>query len=244
MWVMHTTSDPEPTSLISSNLSPIALDASPNDFTISPDFQTIYITDGANVNPPAAKPRAESSGLTRDKRCTYQLQYTIPTTTQPGQTGNDGPDGLLVDFSAHSPTWGQGVTAGAVIYATTGSATWNYLIRIVDTNGAGPPPLSLLSPGSNQGLRGIRFGLTTVPVGISQQPVSGHERLRLHRHFHGWRHRHSAVPLSMELDGTNIASATGSSLVLSNVVAANAYTYSVTVGNAIPSKPWQLQRRP
>jgi hypothetical protein len=219
-----------PTNTIPSSLTPIALDASPNDFFISPDEQTIYITDGANVNPPAGAGGIERFDMVGG---TYQLQYTIPTTTQPGQTGNDGPDGLYVDFSA-SPTWGQGVT-GAIIYSTTGSTTLNYLIRIVDTNGANSASTVLAFAGPNQGLRGIRFGLTTVPVGIAQQPVSATNASGSTATFTVGATGTQPYSYQWTFNGTNIAGATASSLVLSNVVTTNSGTYAVVVGNAIPS---------
>jgi hypothetical protein len=219
-----------PTSVIPSSLSPIALDASPNDFFISPDAQTIYITDGANVNPPAGAGGIERFDMISGS---YQLQYTIPTTTQPGQTGNDGPDGLFVDFSANS-TWGSGVT-GAIIYATTGSTTLNYLIRIVDTNGANSAATVLAFAGPNQGARGIRFGPTTVAVGISQQPTNTTNAAGTTATFTVGATGTQPYLYQWTFDGANISGATGSSLVLSNVVATNAGTYAVAVNNGIPS---------
>jgi hypothetical protein len=220
-----------PTSVISSNLSPIALDASPNDFFISPDQQTIYITDGANVNPPAGAGGIERFDLVGG---IYQLEYTIPTTTQPGQTGNDGPDGLFVDFSA-SPTWGQGVN-GAIIYSTTGSTTLNYLIRIVDTNGANSAATVLAFAGPNQGLRGIRFGPSaTVAVGIAQQPTNLSVTAGSVATFTVGATGTQPYLYQWTFDGTNISGATNSSLVISNASSANNGTYVVVVSNAIPS---------
>jgi hypothetical protein len=222
---------PEPTSLISSNLSPIALDASPNDFTISPDFQTIYITDGANVNPPGGAGGIERFDLVGGS---YQLQYTIPTTTQPGQTGNDGPDGLLVDFSAHA-TWGQGV-AGAVIYTTTGSTTQNYLDRIVDNNGASSTATVLAFAGPNQGMRDVRFGPSVVlPVSITAEPQSQTNVAGNTATFTVSATGSGPLQYQWQFNSNNIAGATSSSLILTDIQSANAGNYSVIVSNLISS---------
>lgn len=221
----------EPTSLISSNLSPIAIDASPNDFSISPDFQTIYITDGANVNPPAGAGGIERFDLVGGA---YQLQYTIPTTTQPGQTGNDGPDGLLVDYSAHA-NWGQGVT-GAIIYTTTGSTTQNYLDRIVDNNGASSTAQVLTFAGPNQGIRDVRFGPSVVlPVSITAEPQSQTNVAGNTSTFTVSATGSGPVQYQWQFDSTNIAGATNSSLILTDIQSANAGNYSVMVFNAISS---------
>jgi sugar lactone lactonase YvrE len=126
----------------------------PNDFAVSPDGLTLYLTDGSNVGTGAG-------GLKRwdfdTNSLTWSLTYTIATPAT--GTGNNGPDGMTVDFSGFPG--GGSTSVGAVIYVTTGEATQNQIVKVVDEGSGNQTITSLVLAGPNEVLRGIRFGPLT-----------------------------------------------------------------------------------
>jgi hypothetical protein len=206
----------------------------PNDFAVSPDGLTVYIADDR----PYAGNTQSGGGIQRWDSGTpgsgYNWSYTLPAL--PGGATN-GVRGLVADFSA-SATWGAGVL-GAVLYATTAAPATNSLAQISD-NGASSTPLVLVTAGTNQVLRGVRFGPSAVsPVSIALQPQSQTNYLG------------NTITLSVAAAGsapffyqwffitnnvTNaIAGATGSTLVLANVQYTNSGAYQAIVSNEVPS---------
>ncbi|MGZ5530168.1 MAG: beta strand repeat-containing protein, partial [Limisphaerales bacterium] len=123
--------------------------SNPNDFAISPDGLTIYVTDGSNIT-------SGGGGVQRwdNNSGTWTLSYTYSTPPFIG-SGNNGPDGLTVDFSNFAG--GGAGNFGAVIYATSGQGTQNSLFQIIDTDGSETPTI-VYTFGPNQVGRGIRFG--------------------------------------------------------------------------------------
>lgn len=145
----------------------IASTNSPMDFAVSPDNQTVYVTDngtytGAN-NVAGGIQRWDSTGIGPSGLPTYALSYTLPT----GTGNTTGARALAVDFSA-SQTWGAGVT-GAKIYATTAEVSSNRLIKIVDT-GSASTATQLATATANEVLAGIRFGPIVVNPNFAVQP--------------------------------------------------------------------------
>src|SRR5262249_5542080 len=84
--------------------------ASPNDFSISPDVQTVYIADDENFSTGSG-----TGGIQRWDNVggSYILSYTLAS----GGNSLGGARCLVVDYSV-SGAWGAGTT-GAIIYATT-----------------------------------------------------------------------------------------------------------------------------
>src|SRR4029077_15584141 len=99
----------------------------------------------------------------------WTKSYTF-TNMPASASGNNGPTGLAVDFTAF--TGGGTAGTGAIVYATTGQGTLNSLGRIVD-NGPSLAPLTVLSTaGVNQVMRGLRFAPVADPVSIVAQPAN------------------------------------------------------------------------
>ncbi|HEY3913429.1 MAG TPA: immunoglobulin domain-containing protein, partial [Verrucomicrobiae bacterium] len=199
----------------------------PADFRFSPDSNTVYVADdgmsvSGGVNYGGGISRWDIIGDV------YTYQYTLEDTTG---TGTNGIRGLTVDFPSSITTWGQGVT-GAVVYATTSETVTNRLIEFIDI-GASSTPTLLETAGPNQVLRGVRFGPVTVPASIANppQPVTSYAGQTATLtvgatgdapFFYQW-----------QFDGTNIAGATNSSLVLTDLQTSNAGTYTVIVSDPL-----------
>jgi hypothetical protein len=143
---LPTTSGIAPTKLFTSS--------NPNDFAISPDGLTIYVTDGSNI-------AQSGGGIQRwdNSGGVWNMTYTYSTPPYNGTTGNNGPLGLAVDFSNFAGGGASGF--GAVLYGTTGQGMTNSLFQIIDTDG-GETPTILYTFGPNQGGRGLRFGPSVV----------------------------------------------------------------------------------
>jgi hypothetical protein len=129
----------------------IVTSANPNDFAVSPDGLTLYLTDGSNVG-------TGQGGIKRwdfeTNAQAWSLTYTIATPAT--GAGNNGPDGMVADFSGFQG--GGAAAVGAVIYLTTGEATQNQLVKVVDNGISSQTITTLVTAGPNQVLRGIRFG--------------------------------------------------------------------------------------
>jgi hypothetical protein len=137
----------------------------PIDFAFSPDLNTVYIADGAGFG----GTNAQAGGIERwDTNVVtggYTFSYALPV--DPSQTL--GAAGVAVDFSAAS-TWGPGVT-GAKIFATTYGSVSNSLVSLVDS-GLNSTPVTLVTAGAQNALRGVRFGPAAVSPSVLTGPVS------------------------------------------------------------------------
>lgn len=140
----------------------IAETNSPNDFAVSPDGSTVYITD----NSAFAGTGVAAGGIERwDGTAPNNYTYSYTLATGAGQTA--GARCITVDFSANS-TWGAGVQ-GAKLYVTTAEASGNRLIAITD-NGATSAATTLITAAPGQILSGVRFGPAVVAPNIAIQP--------------------------------------------------------------------------
>jgi hypothetical protein len=203
----------------------------PNDFAFSPDGQTIYLTDGSNVE----------GGVGGVQRWDYNsgssswvLSYTIPTPLYgpaASTSGNNGPDGLAVDYSQFTGSGAPGTNA--ILYVTTGEGTQDNLVRIIDGGNNNWNINIIASVGPNQTIRGIRFGPVVQNVGITTQPLSQTNNAGNNVTFTAAAT--GSIPLfyQWQFDGTNIAGANLTSLTVTNIQATNAGTYTVTVTNDI-----------
>lgn len=131
--------------------------ASPNDFAISPDGQTIYVADDGDNG---GVQRWDSTGNSSPPY--FNLTYTLGT-----GAASVGARGLSVVFP---PSNGLG-TVGAVIYATTAETNGNRIITITD-NGSSSPATTLVTAGTNQFYIGLRPAPGPTAVQILTQPVS------------------------------------------------------------------------
>lgn len=218
-----------PTSL--STAQEIFATGNPNDFAISPDGLTIYLTDGSSIQTGVGGvQRWDSNGAGG-----YTKSYTFNSMPATG-TGNNGPDGLAVDFSNF--TGGGSGGLGAVIYATTGSGTTNSLIRIAD-NGPSSTTTILFTFGVNQVGRGLRFAPVADIPSIASQPASTTVTSGRSTTFtvtaagsapFSYQWRKGGVALT---NGGHIAGALTSTLTVSSAAASDADTYSVIVSNDI-----------
>ncbi len=132
---------------------------SPDDFAVSPDFQTIYIAD-ESLQPAGGIQRwdTNSSGG-------YLLSYTLADSTG---SGTNGMRGLAVNWGAAS-AWGATV-GGETLYATTSEASSNRIVEFMD-NGATPSADTLVSTAwPNELFRGIRFAPVVVYPAFSTNP--------------------------------------------------------------------------
>jgi hypothetical protein len=206
----------------------IIMTSNPNDFAISPDGNTLYLTDGSNLQLSiGGVQRWDKTDGVWNAGPTYILQ--TPTTTT---SGNNGPDGLAVDFSGF--TGGGAAGIGAVIYATTGEATANKLLKIVDL-GAGSPATVLATAGINQVMRGLRFAPVADAVSIIAQPQEQSAPTDGTANFSVTAAGSAPFSYQWAFEGAPIAGATKSTLTLTGVQAANAGHYSVVVTNDISS---------
>ena len=134
------------------------------DFAFSPDNRRIYVADARPFN--LTNDQYNGGGVqlwTSNNAGGYTYQYTI----QPIAGLTNGAQTLAVDFSANS-SWGAGAT-GANIYVTTYGLTTNSLVKITD-NGPGSTSTVLLTAGTNEALRGIRFSPNAVGPSIATGP--------------------------------------------------------------------------
>ena len=198
----------------------------PNDFALSPDGNTLYLTSGSNVG-------AGLGGIQRwdkaDGVWSFTYYFPTPVTTT---TGNNGPDGVAVDFSGFTGGGASGV--GAVVYATTGEATANNLIKLVDM-GAGSPVVVVATAGPNQVMRGIRFAPVADAVSIAVQPQNQSAPAGGTATFSVVATGSAPFSYQWSFKNAPIADATQSTLILTNVQAGSAGSYSVVVSNDISS---------
>ncbi|HEV7925622.1 MAG TPA: hypothetical protein VGR14_09710 [Verrucomicrobiae bacterium] len=198
--------------------------ASPEDFAISPDYNTIYIADDSGT---------ASAGIERwdNVAGTWQNSYTLSSGALAGASG------LTVNFGA-SGSWGEGVT-GAILYATTAGGGSNSLIQIVD-NGSSSTPVTVVQAGPNQMLRGLRFGPIGAPPVISSEPQPGVVFTNGTAYFYVAAAGPLPLTYQWQLDGADISGATNSSLTLVDPAGANLGNYTVVVVNtsgSITSSP-------
>jgi hypothetical protein len=210
--------------------------ASPNDFAISPDGQTVYIADDE-----AFAGSTGGGGIERwdtNNAGGFSYSYTLGPIGLDGAT--NGARSVTVDFSA-SASWGSGVN-GAIIYATSAAASTNSLVELVDNGGSTPPTITILdTAGPNQLLRGVRFGAAQVPGSIVSAPqsitnfagqtavftvvVAGDQPF-------GFQWLSNGVPIGgavQTVEGAYVQSA----LVLTNETVNYSATYTVQVTNAL-----------
>lgn len=200
---------------------------SPVDFAVSPDSQTVYISDDRAF----AGSAVQAGGIQRwdsNGAGGFNYSYTLAT-----GTNFVGAIGLAVYFPPNISTWGAGVS-GAILYATTAERPNNRLVSVTD-NGAGSTATTLSFSGVSQTFAGIRFGPTTVPVGLYNNPQATNA-------FAGQSATWSIAPVGSapyyyqwSVNGTNIAGATNATLTLNNLQSANTGSYSVTVSNNVDS---------
>ena len=105
--------------------------SSPYAFAFNPAFTTVYIADDTLAGKGGVQ-RWDFNGSA------WSMSYAFAGLT------NVGARGVTVDFSGASP----------IVYATTGEASANRLVSIIDT-GAGSPVTTLATAGVNQMLRGV-----------------------------------------------------------------------------------------
>ncbi len=225
LWA--TTGLPEPAANAAATTSQLVLNEGgvPNDFAISPDGQTVYIADSQ----PYGGSSAQAGGIERwdysSASSSYTFSYTLATTA-----GTNGAQNLTAIFPPAIASWGAGVT-GAILYATPVLATNNLIVSVVD-NGPGSAPATVISVGSNEQLRGLRFGPPAVAgVSIFSQPTN--ETV-----FVGNTATFAVVPqgagpfsYQWQFNGVNIPNATQQTLSLTNVQLAAGGNYAVTVSN-------------
>lgn len=138
--------------------------AMPLDFAFSPDNRRIYVADARPFT--VTNDQYTSGGIQcwiSNSAGGYNYQYTI----QPMTGLTNGAQTIAVDFSASS-NWSTNVF-GANLYVTTYGLTTNSLVKITD-NGPGSTPTVLLTAGTNEALRGIRFSPNAVPPSILSGP--------------------------------------------------------------------------
>jgi hypothetical protein len=199
----------------------------PIDFAASPDLATVYIADAQAFS--GTNAAAGGGGIQRwDTNGVggWNYSYTLSNTAS-------GVAGLSVYFPPNITTWGAGV-GGAVIYATSFSASNNVLSKIVD-NGTDSTPTPLVTAGPNQALRGVRFGPAAIPVTVAVSPQS-------QTNFPGNNVTFAVTPngsapffYQWQFNGNNIAGATQSSFTTNNISFASEGDYSVIVSNLVPS---------
>jgi hypothetical protein len=201
--------------------------SNPDDFAISPDGNTIYLSDGSNL-------ATGGGGIQRwdfDASLTnWTRSYTL--NDMPGGTAaNNGTYGVAVDFSHFT---GGATGTGAVVYTTTGISTQNQIVRIVDL-GVGSPSTIIYTTGANEVIRGIRFAPAALPVTIATQPRSQSAATGASVSFSVVAGGSAPFSYQWRKDAGPIAGATNSVLALTNIQAADVGSYSVTVANDISS---------
>ncbi len=218
----------EPTTAETPNGMIIDTAGSPNDFAASPDTTSYPPTNTSTIYVGDSTPIANGGGIQRDdwNGSSYSLSYTLGT----GASSTVGASCLTVDFSANA-TWGTGVT-GAIIYATTAGASGNSLIKIVDT-GSGSTATTLETANVNQILRGVRFGPVDVPVSIVNPVQAVTTYTGQSTDLTVGASGDAPLSYQWQFDGTNIAGATTSSLLLTGLQGSNSGTYSVIVSDPI-----------
>ena len=197
----------------------------PNDFAISPDGQTVYIADGL----PYGGSTVQAGGIERwdysTSSSSYAFSYTLPTTT-----GTNGAQNLAVIFPANITAWGPGVT-GAVVYATLPLAATNSIVSVVD-NGASSTPVTVVTAGPNQVLRGVRFGPSAVGgLSIASNPTNYTAFVGNNATFAVVAQGAGPFSYQWQFNNVNIANATQATLTVTNVQVANGGSYSVVVSN-------------
>jgi hypothetical protein len=205
-------------------LFPVGSTASPNDFGISPDGNTVYIADDRAVN--------GDSGGGIQRWDFDQVQWSLSYTLGTGTGSTAGARGLTVDYTQFTGDGADG--DGAIVYATTAEASGNRLIAIADA-GPGSPVTVLATAGPNQMLRGVRFGPTAAQVYVDSLPQSQTMAVGATAAFSVDVSGSQPISYQWQINGSNIAGATYSSLTVSNVQPGSAGNYSVIVANDISS---------
>lgn len=198
---------------------------SPVDFAVSPDNQTVYISDDSAF----AGDDVQGGGIQRwdsNGAGGYNYSYTLPT-----GTNAVGAIGLTAYFPTNITSWGVGVW-GAVLYATTAERPDNRLVRIVD-DGSGSLATTIAYSGVNQTFQGVRFAPNVVSVGLYND-----ESPQTTNAIAGQSVTLSITPTGStpyfyqwQLNGVNIIGATNATLTLDNLQTNETGSYTVVVSN-------------
>lgn len=188
----------------------------------------LLFATGANSQPAGlALNKALNVAYVADQRATAGIQkwtnngsgWTLAYTFSTGAGAFD----LAVDFSGSVP----------IVYATTAEASANRLLSITDT-GALSAIRVLASAGANRNFRGLDFVPDIRPVIVaspqSQTVTNGSEVV-----FLVTAQSHYPLSYQWQKNGTNLNTATNSSLTLQNVSSSDQGGYSVMVSNAYGS---------
>jgi hypothetical protein len=208
------------------NFLPTPSGNSVNDFAISPDVKTVYVSDddaflGTN---------SQSGGIERYDTNTvsggWTWSYTLPLANS--QTATPGSTALTAVFPASTSAWGAGVN-GAILYAVTTGASGNNLVRIVD-NGPGSTPITLATCGTNELFRGIRFGPTAIPFGASIVPTTQTTSPGGNLTFSATATGYQPLTYQWSLNGTNLSNGVNSAID-PNATFSGATSLTLSVGN-------------
>ncbi|HZM04634.1 MAG TPA: immunoglobulin domain-containing protein, partial [Candidatus Saccharimonadales bacterium] len=221
----------------------IVYTGSPADFAFSPDLNTVYIADNG---PAISGGTGYGGGIQRWDLVggAYTYSYNLEDTTG---AGTNGIRGMTAVFPTNSTGWGQGIY-GAVIYATTSETAANRLIRFADTSGvSSAPPTLLATAGTNQFLRGVRFGPLAQPISFVSAPQSlttcGNENVT----FTAVASGNPTLGFQWQSNGvsiggftqTNLGANVQSTLTLTNVLVSSSGIYTAIVTNGVQSNSAQ-----
>jgi hypothetical protein len=178
-------------------------DSQPAAFDMNPSLTVAYVADQRNSAGGIQK-WINNAGI-------WSLAYTFPT--------GAGGFGVAADFSGPAP----------VVYATTGEAVSNRLVRIVDTNSSAVVTL-LATAGGSRWFRGVDFVPDLRPLIVSQ-PQSQVVTNGAEVSFTVTAASVYPFGYQWQQNETNLAGATNSTLTLHSVTAADQAAYRVVVTN-------------
>jgi hypothetical protein len=212
-----------------------------NDFAISPDAKTVYVSD----DDPFLGANSQSGGIERYDTNTasggWNWSYTLPLANS--QTVVPGSTALTAVFPPSVSSWGTGAT-GAILYAVTSGASGNSMVRIVD-NGPASTPVTLATCGTNELFRGIRFSPTAILFGASIVPTTQTTSPGGNLTFTATATGYAPLTYQWSLNGTNLSNGVNSAidptatfsgansltLTVGNISAAEAGAYTLVVSN-------------
>lgn len=223
LYICAGTPEPQPSGNAGANQL-INEGGTPMDFAFSPDLNTVYIADAAAFGGSGAQAGGIQRWDTNAVNGGYSFSYSLPV----DPTETLGASGLAVDFSA-SATWGPGAI-GAKLFATTFGAASNSLVFLVD-EGSSSLPTVWLTVGTNNALRGVRFGPAVVAPVIFTGPQS-------QTNFPGNNVTFSVLaggsaPFSYQWYGPSglLSNGTNSTFTATGISLASAGSYYVVVGD-------------